>query len=78
MFWVTRKATGKVVGHNVAEESLELLLSVLPTGVYSIEDSDGNELNVATVKRGRVAFRDCYGPQPEATVLSNGAVVTVG
>lgn len=78
MFWVTRKATGKVVGRNVSEDSLELFLSVLPTGVYGIEDSDGNELNLVTVKRGRVEFKECYGPKPEDTVLSSGAVVTVG
>jgi hypothetical protein len=78
MFWVTRKATGNVVGRNVSEESLELFLSVLPTGVYAIENSDGSELNLATVKRGRVEFKDCYGPRPEATILSTGTVVTVG
>lgn len=78
MFYVTRKATGKVAGRNVPEDSLELFLSVLPAGVYAVEDSDGNELNLATVQRGRVAYKDCYGPQPEATVLSNGTVVTVG
>jgi hypothetical protein len=75
MFWITRKMTGKCVGRNVSAESLELVLSVLPAGVYGIEDSDGNELNVAVVKRGRVEYRDCYGPRPEETVLSNGAVV---
>ncbi len=76
MFWITRKMTGKCVGRNVSEESLELVLSALPAGVYGVEDSDGNEVNVAVVKRGRVEYRDCYGPRPEETVLSNGAVVS--
>ena len=75
MFWITRKMTGKCVGRNVWEESLDMVLSALPAGVYGVEDSDGNEVNVAVVKRGRVEYRDCYGPRPEETVLSNGAVV---
>lgn len=78
MFWVTRKATGKLVGRNVPEESLELFLSVLPAGVYGIEDSDGNDINVATVKCGRVEFSECYGPKPEDAVVTVGTVVTVG
>lgn len=69
MFWVTRKATGKVVGWDVPEESIDLYLSTLPTGVYAIEDSDGNELNLVTVKRGRVEFKDCYGPVPAVSDL---------
>ena len=78
MFWIVRKATEKLVGRGVSEDSLDLFLAVLPAGVYGIEDSDGNDINLAIVKRGRVEYRDCYGPQPEATVLSNGTVVTVG
>ena len=58
MFYVTRKLTGKVVGRNVSEESLDTYLSTLPTGVYGLEDSDGNELNEITVKAGRVVYRD--------------------
>lgn len=76
MFYVRRKMTEKLVGKRVSEEGLELFLSILPTGVYSVEDSDGNEVNVATVRRGVVEYRDCYGPRPEDEVLSNGAVVT--
>jgi len=64
MFWVTRKATGKVVGRNMPEDSLDLFLAILPTGVYGVEDSDGNELNLVTVKRGRVEFKDCHRPRP--------------
>jgi hypothetical protein len=75
MFYITRKATGKVCGRNVSEDSLDLVLSAMPTGVYGVEDSDGNELNVATVRAGRVTYRDCFGPRPEELVLSNGAVV---
>jgi len=59
MFWVTRKATGKVVGRNVPEATLELFLSVLPAGVYGVENADGVELTLATVKRGRDEFADC-------------------
>ncbi len=76
MLYVTRKSTGKIVGRNVAEDSLDVYLSTLPTGVYSLEDSDGNELNEITVKKGRVVYRDCNGPRPEDTVVSTGAVVT--
>jgi hypothetical protein len=78
MFWVTRKLTGKVVGRNVSEDSIDVYLSVLPAGVYAIEDSDGNELNEVRVRAGRVEYAKCYGPVPEATVVSTGAVVTVG
>jgi len=62
MFWVSRKATGKVVGQDVPEGSIDLYLSTLPTGVYALEDSDGNELNLVTVKRGCVKYANCYGP----------------
>lgn len=78
MFWIIRKATEKLVGRHVSEECLELFLSTLPTGVYGVEDCDGNEINLATVKRGRVEFRDCFGPKPEDMVLSNGVTVAVG
>jgi hypothetical protein len=57
MFWVTRKMTGKVVGRNVPEELLGVYLSTLPTGVYALEDSDGNEVREVTVKAGRVSTR---------------------
>ena len=53
MFWVTRKMTGKVVGRNVPEESLEAYLSTLPSGVYGVEDSDGQRSQEVTVKAGR-------------------------
>jgi hypothetical protein len=56
MFFITRKSTGQVVGRDVAPELLELVLSNLPTGTYAVEDSDGRELHLATVKRGRVTF----------------------
>ena len=55
MFWVTRKMTGKVVGRNVPQDSLDAYLSNLPTGVYALEDSDGNEVRQVTVKAGRVS-----------------------
>ena len=54
MFRVTRKMTGKVVGRNVPQDSLEVYLSTLPSGVYGVEDSDGKEREV-TVKAGRVS-----------------------
>jgi hypothetical protein len=76
MFYVTRKATDEVVGRKVPEESLDLYLSVLPAGVYGVEDSDGNELNVVTVSHGRISYAEHHGRRPEETVLSNGAVVT--
>lgn len=76
MFWVTRKLTGKVVGRKIPEDTLEVYLSTLPTGVYAVEDSDGNELNEVAVKKGRVEFKHCYGPVPEDTVVSTGAVVS--
>jgi len=46
--------TGKVVGRNVPQDSLEVYLSTLPSGVYGVEDSDGKEREV-TVKAGRVS-----------------------
>lgn len=58
MYYVTRKARGKVVGRNVSDDSLDLFLSVLPTGVYGIEDSAGNEIALATVRKGRVCRRE--------------------
>jgi hypothetical protein len=78
MFWITRKATGKVVGRSVPEESLDLYLRTLPSGVYGVEDSDGNELNEVLVRSGRVEYKHCNGSVPEATILPNGSVVTVG
>jgi hypothetical protein len=78
MFWIVRKLTGKVVGRKVSEDSIDVYLSVLPAGVYGIEDSDGNELNEVRVRAGHVEYKHCYGPVPEATVVSTGAVVTVG
>jgi len=54
MYYVSRKATGRNVGRDVPEDTLDLFLSLLPTGIYAIEDSDGNELCLVTVKRGRV------------------------
>ena len=75
MFWVTRKLTGKVVGWNVPEDSIDVYLSCLPTGVYALEDSDGNELNEVKVRAGRVEYAKCYGPKPEESVVSTGAVV---
>jgi hypothetical protein len=71
-----RKATEKAVARNVREESLDTVLSSLPTGVYGLEDSDGNELNIVTVKKGRVEYKECNGPRPVDTVLPGGAVVT--
>lgn len=59
MFYVTRKLTGKVVGRMVPEDTIETYLSVLPAGVYAIEDSDGNELNEVRVRAGCVEYR--YG-----------------
>ena len=61
MFRVTRKMSGKVVGRNVPQESLEAYLSAMPSGVYGLEDSDGNEVNQVTVKAGRVSFNYATG-----------------
>ena len=54
--YVTRKATGKVLGWDVSANGLDLYLAALPRGVYSVEDSNGNELKLATVKGGRVVY----------------------
>jgi hypothetical protein len=61
MYYITRKLTGKIVGRDVAEDSLDLVLANLPAGVYGVEDSDGKELNVATVRAGRVVFQTGEG-----------------
>ena len=58
MLTVMRKKTGKRIGQVPTEAMLELFLSVLPIGVYGVEDSNGNEITVATVKGGRVKFAD--------------------
>jgi hypothetical protein len=55
MFRVIRKMTGKVVGRNVPHDSLDSYLATLPTGVYGVEDSEGNEVREVTVKAGRVS-----------------------
>ena len=52
MYYITRKKTGKVVGRNIPADEVEMYLSTLPTGVYGVEDSDGNEIRVVTVKAG--------------------------
>lgn len=54
MFNIVRKATGKVYGRDVPAESVNLVLSAMPSGVYSIVDFDGIEVNLATVKGGKV------------------------
>jgi hypothetical protein len=58
MLNITRKATGKLVGRKVTEDTLELFLSVLPAGVYSVEDLAGNELDLITVKGGRIIRKE--------------------
>ena len=68
MFFITRKLTGQIVGRNVAPELLELVLCSLPTGAYAVEDSDGRELNLATVKRGRVEYAAAFPAGPVAGV----------
>jgi hypothetical protein len=55
-YWVTRKMTGRVVGRNVPDSSLDTFLSVLPTGCYGIEDVDGNEITFAVVRKGCVEY----------------------
>jgi hypothetical protein len=55
--FVTRKKTGKVVGRNVPQDSLDAYLSALPSGVYRVEDSEGNEVREVTVKAGRISTR---------------------
>jgi hypothetical protein len=77
MCWITRKKTGKVVGRDVPEDSVDVYLSTLPAGVYAIEDSDGNELNEVKVRAGCVEYAKCHGPKPEDSVVSTGAVVVV-
>jgi hypothetical protein len=53
---IIRKATEKRVGRVATVEELELTLAVLPAGVYSVENNDGDEIAVATVRNGKVAF----------------------
>ena len=62
MFYVIRKMTGKVVGRKIPDDSLELYLRVLPSGVYGIENSDGNEVAEATVCNGCATFKVQFGP----------------
>ena len=53
---IIRKATEKRVGRVSTVEELELTLAVLPAGVYSVENNEGDEIAVATVRNGKVAF----------------------
>ncbi len=53
---IVRKATEKRVGTVKSVEELELTLTVLPAGVYSVENADGDEVAVATVRAGKVTF----------------------
>jgi len=41
----------------VPQDSLDAYLSTLPSGVYGVEDSEGNEVKQVTVKAGRVSTR---------------------
>ncbi len=53
---IVRKATGKRVARVATVDELEATLPSLPAGVYSVENSDGDEIAVATVKAGCVTF----------------------
>jgi hypothetical protein len=68
MLTVIRKKTGKRIGRVPTEAMLELFLSVLPIGVYGVEDNNGNEITVATVKGGRVKFAGAVPVVPVVTV----------
>ena len=65
MFNIVRKATGKVYGRDVPVGSVNLVLSAMPSGVYSIVNFDGIEVNLATVKAGKVRFA-----KPEARFVA--------
>ena len=57
MFYVRRKATGKLYAEVGRADWLDTVLWNLPTGVYAIEDSEGTEVNTAIVKqRGNVSY----------------------
>jgi hypothetical protein len=53
---IIRKATGKRVTRVRSVVELETTLAVLPAGVYSVENNEGDEVAVATVRAGRVTF----------------------
>ena len=53
---IIRKATGKRVGRVGTVAELETTLAVLPAGVYGVENSEGDEIAVATVCKGKVTF----------------------
>lgn len=57
MLYVVRKMTGRVVGRMIPADTVETYLSTLPSGVYGVEDSNGNELNEVTVRAGCVKYR---------------------
>ena len=61
MLSIIRKATGKQVAEVEEGHWLETVLACLPSGVYGVEDSEGNEVNQATVKAGRVSFSNATG-----------------
>ena len=65
MFNIVRKATGKVYGRDVPVGSVNLVLSAMPSGVYSVVDFDGIEVNLATVKAGKVRYA-----KPEARLVA--------
>ena len=53
---IIRKATDKKIGTVRTVEELELTLTVLPAGVYGVNNAEGDEIAVATVCKGKVTF----------------------
>jgi len=54
--YITRKLTGRVVGQDVPEATVDLYLSCLPTGVYGLENDYGIEVAEVRVRRGKVSY----------------------
>ncbi len=53
---IIRKATNKKIATVRTVEELELTLTGLPSGVYGVENSEGDEIAVATVRGASVKF----------------------
>ncbi len=79
---IIRKATDKKVGTVRTVEELELTLTVLPAGVYGVNNAEGDEIAVATVCKGKVTFEgDADSPvvpnNPQATVIGETTIMTI-
>lgn len=56
MFHIRSKKSDRLVGSVETVEEVKPIVQFFPSGVYSVEDSNGNEINLVTVCKGKVTF----------------------